>query len=430
MDGKFVVFDIETTGFSPLTCQIIEIGAVLVENGQITDRFSTFVNPKVPIPFRIEQLTSINDSMVMDAPDIETVLPQFMEFCKGAVMVAHNADFDMSFIIENCRRQGLPEEYTYVDTVGMARFLLPALNRFKLDTVAKAVGVSLDHHHRAVDDAACTAEIFVRFVEMLRERDIFDVDTLNDQSNVSVNTIKKLPTYHAIILARNEIGRINLYKLVSQSHLKYYRRRPRVPKSLFLKLREGLLIGSACEAGELYQALLRNAPEPEIARLVDFYDYLEIQPLGNNAFMIADEKNDRVTSNEDLIELNKKIVKLGDQFKKPVVATCDVHFMDPEDEIYRRIIMAGNGFSDADNQAPLYLRTTEEMMEEFSYLGSEKAEEVVITNTNKIADMIEKISPIHPDKYPPVIAEFRSGSERYLFYQSPRNVRQGASEDC
>jgi DNA polymerase III subunit alpha, Gram-positive type len=403
IDGKFVVFDIETTGFSPLTCQIIEIGAVRVENGVITDRFSTFVNPKVPIPYRIEQLTSINDSMVMDAPDIQTILPQFLEFCEGAVMVAHNADFDMSFIIENCKRQGLPQEYTYVDTVGMARFLLPALNRFKLDTVAKAVGVSLDHHHRAVDDAACTAEIFVRFVEMLKERDIYDVDALNQQGNVSVNTIKKLPTYHAIILARNETGRINLYKLVSQSHLKYYRRRPRVPKSLFLEHRDGLLIGSACEAGELYQAILRNAPEPEIARLVNFYDYLEIQPLGNNAFMLADEKNDRIQSNEDLIEINKKIVKLGDQFKKPVVATCDVHFMDPEDEIYRRIIMAGNGFSDADNQAPLYLRTTEEMLEEFSYLGSEKAEEVVITNTNKIADMIEKISPIHPDKYPPVI---------------------------
>src|SRR5699024_4359801 len=207
----------------------------------------------------------------------------------------------------------------------------------------------------------------------------------------------------AVIFARNETGRINLYKLVSQSHLKYYRRRPRVPKSVFLEHRDGLLIGSACEAGELYQALLRNAPEQEIARLVDFYDYLEIQPLGNNAFMIADEKNDRVNSNEDLIELNKKIVKLGEQFKKPVVATCDVHFMDPQDEIYRRIIMAGNGFSDADNQAPLYLRTTEEMLEEFSDLGSEKAEEVVITNTNKIADMIEKISPIHPDKFPPVI---------------------------
>lgn len=403
MDGSFVVFDIETTGFSPLTCKIIEIGAVRVENGQITDRFSTFVNPKVPIPFRIEQLTGINDSMVMEAPEIEKVLPEFLEFCQGAVMVAHNADFDMSFIMENCRQQGLSDQFTYVDTVGMARFLLPALNRFKLDTVAKAVGVPLQNHHRAVDDAGCTADIFVKFVGMLAERDIYDVDELNRQGAVSTDTVKKLPTYHAIILARNETGRINLYKLVSQSHLKYYHRRPRVPKSVFLKYREGLLIGSACEAGELYQALLRNAPEQEIARLVSFYDYLEIQPLGNNKFMIADEKNDMVHSYEDLKELNRKIVKLGEQFQKLVVATCDVHFMDPQDEIYRRIIMAGNGFSDADDQAPLYLRTTEEMLEEFSYLGSEKAEEVVITNTIKIADMIEKISPIHPDKFPPII---------------------------
>ncbi|MDO4339781.1 MAG: PolC-type DNA polymerase III [Eubacteriales bacterium] len=403
LDGSFVVFDIETTGFSPLTCKIIEIGAVRVENGVITDRFSTFVNPKVPIPFRIEQLTSINDSMVMEAPPIEEVLPEFLKFCEGAVMVAHNADFDMSFIIENCKRLGLPEDYTYVDTVGMARFLLPALNRFKLDTVAKAVGVSLQHHHRAVDDAACTADIFVKFIGMLAERDIYDVGELNRQGAVSTDTIKKLPTYHAIILVKNETGRINLYKLVSQSHLKYYHRRPRVPKSVFEKHRDGLIIGSACEAGELYQALLRNAPDTEIARLVNFYDYLEIQPLGNNRFMIADEKNDTVNSEEDLIVLNKKIVKLGEQFQKPVVATCDVHFMDPQDEIYRRIIMAGNGFSDADNQAPLYLRTTEEMLKEFEYLGSEKAEEVVITNTNKIADMIEKISPIHPDKFPPVI---------------------------
>lgn len=403
LDGSFVVFDIETTGFSPLTCKIIEIGAVRVENGEITDRFSTFVNPKVPIPFRIERLTSINDGMVMGAPPIEEVLPEFLKFCKGAVMVAHNADFDMSFIIENCHRLGLPDDFTYVDTVGMARFLLPALNRFKLDTVAKAVGVNLQHHHRAVDDAECTAHIFVKFVEMLSEREIYDVDALNSQGAVSINTIKKLPTYHAIILVKNETGRINLYKLVSQSHLTYYHRRPRVPKSLFKKLKEGLIIGSACEAGELYQALLRNAPEQEIARLVNFYDYLEIQPLGNNHFMIADEKNDMVNSEEDLKELNRKIVKLGEQFQKPVVATCDVHFMDPQDEVYRRIIMAGNGFSDADDQAPLYLRTTEEMLEEFAYLGSEKAEEVVITNTNKIADMIEKISPIHPDKFPPVI---------------------------
>ncbi|MCD7867545.1 MAG: PolC-type DNA polymerase III, partial [Clostridiales bacterium] len=403
IDSDFVVFDIETTGFSPLTCQIIEIGAVRVEKGVITDRFSTFVNPHVPIPFRIEQLTGINDSMVMDAPGIEKILPEFLEFCRGAALVAHNADFDMSFVIENCKRLGLPQEYTYVDTVGMARFLLPALNRFKLDTVARAVGVSLDHHHRAVDDAACTAEIFVKFVEMLREREISDLEELNRQGSVSVEMVKKLPTYHAVIFARNETGRINLYKLVSQSHLKYFRRKPRVPKSLFLEHQEGLLIGSACEAGELYQALLRNAPDAEIARIVNFYDYLEIQPLGNNWFMIADEKNDSVNSKEDLIELNRKIVKLGEQFNKPVVATCDVHFMDPQDEVYRRIIMAGNGFSDADNQAPLYLHTTEEMLEEFSYLGSEKAEEVVITNTNKIADMIEKISPIHPDKFPPVI---------------------------
>ena len=403
LDGRFVVFDIETTGFSPLTCKIIEIGAVLVENGKITDRFSTFVNPQVPIPFRIEQLTSINDSMVMNARPIEEILPEFLKFCEGATMVAHNADFDMSFIIENCNRMGIPNDFTYVDTVGMARFLLPALNRFKLDTVAKAVGVSLDHHHRAVDDAECTARIFEKFVGMCRERDITDVDKLNEQGKVSPDTIKKLPTYHAVIFMRNETGRINLYKLVSQSHIKYFNHRPRVPKSVFEAHREGLLIGSACEAGELYQALLRNAPEQEIARLVSFYDYLEIQPLGNNMFMVEDEKNDTIHSKEDLIEINKKIVKLGEQFNKPVVATCDVHFMDPQDEIYRRIIMAGSGFKDADNQAPLYLRTTEEMLEEFSYLGSEKAEEVVITNTVKIADMIEKMSPIHPDKYPPVI---------------------------
>ena len=286
LDGRFVVFDIETTGFSPLTCRIIEIGAVLVEGGKITDRFSTFVNPEVPIPFRIEQLTSISDAMVMEAPKIQEVLPKFLEFCEGSTMVAHNADFDMSFIIENCNRLGISHDFTYVDTVGMARFLLPALNRFKLDTVAKAAGVSLDHHHRAVDDAECTARIFEKFVEMCRERDIFDVDQLNEQGKVSTDTIKKLPTYHAVIFMRNETGRINLYKLVSQSHIKYFNHKPRVPKSVFEAHRDGLLIGSACEAGELYQALLRNAPEPEIARLVNFYDYLEIQPLGNNWFMI------------------------------------------------------------------------------------------------------------------------------------------------
>ncbi|MCI7323437.1 MAG: PolC-type DNA polymerase III [Lachnospiraceae bacterium] len=402
LEADYVVFDLETTGFSPENNRIIEIGAVKVQGGKITDKFSTFVNPQVPIPFRIEQLTSINDSMVIDAPPIEQILPQFMEFCEGCVMVAHNADFDMSFIKKNCMRQGMECRPTIVDTVGLARILLPNLNRFKLDTVAKALGVSLDNHHRAVDDAGCTAEIFVKFIDMLKARGIETLDEVNRLGSSSVENVQKMPTYHAIILATCDQGRTNLYRLVSLAHIKYYNRRPRIPKSEFLKYRDGLLIGSACEAGELYRAILNARPQEEIARLVEFYDYLEIQPLGNNAFLVRDEDS-AVASDEDLIEINKKIVKLGEEFHKPVVATCDVHFLDPEDEIYRRIIMCGQGFKDADDQAPLYLRTTEEMLKEFEYLGSEKAEEVVITNPNRIADMCERISPVRPDKCPPVI---------------------------
>ena len=402
LDADYVVFDLETTGFSPGTNRIIEIGAVKVQNGKIVDKFSTFVNPQVPIPFRIEQLTSINDSMVIDAPVIADILPEFMKFCEGCVMVAHNADFDMSFIKKNCQRLDIPCKPTIVDTVALARVLLPNLNRFKLDTVAKALGVSLENHHRAVDDAGCTAEIFVKFIEMLRERGMSTLDEVNAMGTSSVQNVQKMPTYHAIILATCDQGRTNLYKLISLAHIKYYHRRPRIPKSEFIRYRDGLLIGSACEAGELYRAILNGRPEEEISRLVNFYDYLEIQPLGNNAFLVRDEDSP-VASNDDLIEINKKIVRLGEQFHKPVVATCDVHFLDPEDEIYRRIIMAGQGFKDADEQAPLFLRTTEEMLKEFAYLGSEKAEEVVITNTNRIADMCEKISPVRPDKCPPVI---------------------------
>lgn len=403
LDQSYVVFDLETTGFSPVVDRIIEIGAVRVEKGQITDRFSTFVNPQIPIPFKIENLTGISDDMVMSAPFIEDVLSDFLEFCEGSVLVAHNAGFDMSFIEQNCERQGMKREFTSADTVAMARFLLPGLNRFKLDTVAKALGVSLDNHHRAVDDAACTAEIFVRFVKMLKDRGIEDLDVLNEKGSFSEDTIRKMPTYHAIILATGETGRVNLYRLVSETHLNYYNRRPRLAKSLYMKYHEGLLIGSACEAGELYQALLRGAPKQEITRLVEFYDYLEIQPIGNNAFMIRKEDVSAVNSEEDLKEINREIVKLGEKFQKPVVATCDVHFIDPADEVYRRIIMAGKGFDDADNQAPLYLRTTDEMLEEFAYLGSKKAEEVVITNPRKIADMVDKISPIRAGKFPPVI---------------------------
>ena len=256
--------------------------------------------------------------MVIDAPVIEDILPKFMEFCDGCIMVAHNADFDMSFIKKNCMRQGIECNPTIVDTVGLARVLLSNLNRFKLDTVAKALGVSLDNHHRAVDDAACTAEIFVKFITMLEERGVTTLDQVNEMASASVENIQKMPTYHAIILATCDQGRTNLYRLVSLAHIKYYHKRPRIPKSEFLKYRDGLLIGSACEAGELYRAILNGRPEEEISRLVDFYDYLEIQPLGNNAFLVRDEDSP-IASNDDLIEINKKIVRLGEEFHKPVL---------------------------------------------------------------------------------------------------------------
>ncbi len=412
---SFVVFDLETTGFSPRSCKIIEIGAVKVQDGKITDRFSTFVNPKVPIPLRIEQLTDINDNMVVNAPAIEEVLPKFLEFAGDSIMVAHNAEFDMSFIHKNCEDLGLDFAPTVVDTVALSRALLPGLHRFKLDTVAKHLNVPLLKHHRAVDDAECTAEIFKKLIGICADRGIYDLDALNAEASVSVDLIKKMPYYHAVILVRNETGRVNLYTLISKSHLDYYYRRPRIPKSLYLKYSEGLIISSGCQQGELYQALLRSLPEEEIAGIVDFYDYLEVQPLGNNEFLIADEGNDRVSSMQDLIDLNREIISLGKKAGKPVVATGDVHFMDPEDEIYRRIIMAGQGFADADNQAPLYLRTTGEMLEEFSYLDSDTAREVVIENPQKIADLCEKISPIRAGKFPPIIENSDSDLRRICY---------------
>ncbi len=403
VEGSYVVFDLETTGFLFEKNNIIEIGAVKVENGVITDKFSSYVNPNEPIPFRIEQLTGINDSMVADAPAIAEVLPKFLEFCEGSVLVAHNADFDIGFVRANAERLGIAFDPTYLDTVALARVLLPNLAKYKLDNVAKALGVTLENHHRAVDDAGATADIFVKFIEMLRERGVKTLDQVNVLGEETPSAVAKLPYYHAIVLAKNDVGRVNLYKLVSESHLTYYNRRPKVPKSLIMKYREGLILGSACEAGELYRALLDKKPDAEIANIVRFYDYLEIQPLGNNEFMIESEKVPDVKSMEDIKEINRRICKLGEQFAKPVCATCDVHFLDPQDEVYRRIIMAGKGFKDADSQAPLYLRTTDEMLEEFSYLGSDKAREVVIDNTNLIADMIDVVDPVRPDKCPPVI---------------------------
>ena len=366
LEDTFVVFDIETTGFSPVKNKIIEIGAVKVSSGEVIDHFSAFVNPKVPIPYEITQLTGINDEMVMDAKTIEEVLPEFVNFCEGTVLVAHNANFDMSFINENIRRQKIKVTYTYIDTLGMARVLLPGQAKHTLDAVCKTLKISLENHHRAVDDAGATAQMFIQFIDMLKERQIFSMEEINLLGEGSVESKAKLPSYHAIMLAENNTGRVNLYNLVSQSHLTFYNKRPKIPKSEFIKHREGIILGSACEAGELYSALLDEKSDTEIARLVNFYDYLEIQPTGNNEFMIYSDRVKNVNSIEDIQVINKRIVDLGEEFNKPVVATCDVHFLDPEDEVYRRIIMAGKGFKDADDQAPLYLRTTEEMLQEFA----------------------------------------------------------------
>ena len=405
LKDSFVVFDIETTGFSAEHDRIIEIGAVKIVDGEEVGYFSQFINPQIPIPFKIEQLTGITDEMVKDAPLIDVVLPEFLEFCKGSILVAHNAEFDTGFIKEKAYQLGMEYDFTVVDTLPLARVLLTEIAKFTLDHICKTLNIKLENHHRAVDDAGATAKIFLEFCNMLEEREIHTLKEINELGSVSADIIKKSRMYHGIILIKNETGRINLNRLVSASHIDYFNRRPRMPKSLIQKYREGLIIGSACEAGELYQALLSDKSEEEITRIVKFYDYLEIQPNGNNLFMIENEKIEKIQSVEDIEQINRRIVDLGEKFDKPVVATCDVHFLDPEDELYRRILMAGKGFKDADNQAPLYFRTTEEMLKEFSYLGSEKAREVVVTNTNLINSWIERVSPVLPDKCPPVIPD-------------------------
>ena len=403
LDDTFVVFDIETTGLSKETESITEIGAVKVVDGKIIDRFSTFVNPERPIPAEITKLTGITNEMVADAPVITEILPKFLEFCQDAVLVAHNANFDTGFIRLNAERKcGIEVKNTVLDTLELSRSLLPELKKHKLDIVCEQLGVSLEGHHRAVNDAEATAEVFLKFIDMLVEKEIYKVDDINVFSSQTVN-YKKLKAYHAIILAKDYVGLRNLYELISLSHIDYYFRRPRIPKSKLIQHREGLILGSACEAGELYRALLDKKPKQVIEELVNFYDYLEIQPLGNNRFMIESPKVESVHSMEDIIAINKQIVALGEEHNKPVVATCDVHFIDPQDAAFRKIIMAAEGFADADKQAPLYFRTTKEMLKEFTYLGEEKAREIVITNTNKIADMIEKIKPIPDDTFPPKI---------------------------
>ncbi|MBP1888511.1 DNA polymerase-3 subunit alpha (Gram-positive type) [Clostridium moniliforme] len=400
LDSSYVVFDLETTGFSPKNDKIIEIGAVKIENGKIIDRFSEFVNPKRNIPYKITELTGISDDMVKNSEDIETLLPKFLEFSKGSVLVAHNAAFDTGFIKGNCRRLGLDFDFTILDTVPLARFLYPELKKVKLNIVAKHLGISLENHHRAVDDAKATCDILLKCFEKLKEeKEIYDLKSLNDEF-LSNFDIKRQPTYHIIILAKTQAGLKNLYKLVSEAHLENFFKSARTKKSKLQEMREGLIIGSACEAGELYRAILDGRSDEEITKVAEFYDYLEIQPIANNNFLI---KKGNVEDEEELREINRKIYNIGKKLNKPVVATGDVHFLEPQDEAFRRIIMAGKGFKDADDQPPLYFKTTDEMLKEFSYLGEEEAKEVVITNPNKIASEVENIKPIPDETFPPKI---------------------------
>ena len=406
IDTTYCVLDLETTGFSATTEKITEIGVMKVKDGEVIDEFSCFVNPEKHIPERVTEVTNITDEMVKDAETIDKVFPKLLEFLgddKETVIVAHNANFDVGFLKQNAKVLGYDFDYTYLDTLSLAKDLFPDYKKYKLGKIAENLGIKVEVAHRALDDVDTTVKVFKVMVDMLKKKGatiVEDIDRVAASEEAKKEEYKKLKTYHAIILAKNYVGLKNLYKLVSLSHLHYFYRKPRILKSLYKKYSEGLILGSACEAGELYQAIELGKTDEEIEEIANDYDYLEIQPTGNNQFLI---RNGTVADEEALRDINRKIVELGEKLNKPVVATCDVHFMDPQDEIYRRILEAGQKYDDADNQAPLYLRTTEEMLEEFSYLGKEKAYEVVVTNTNKISDMCEQISPISPEKCPPHI---------------------------
>lgn len=398
-DGTFICFDIETTGLSAARDKITEIGAVKVENGVITDTFSTFANPEMPIPQKITQLTGITDDMVKDAPSQSEAVGAFLEFAGDNVLVAHNAPFDTSFIAKACEDMGREYNYTSIDTVAISRAILTDIKNCKLDTVAKFLRLGDFNHHRATDDAEMLARIFINLCQRLT--DDYGITKTNDiNTKIAGGDFKKLPTYHQIILVKNKIGLKNLYRLISYSHLNYFYKKPRIPKSELVKYREGLIIGSACCAGQLYMAILEGKPWGELKQIASFYDYLEIQPAGNNSFMIRDG---RFNSVDELHEIDRTIIKLAKELGKPVCATCDVHFMDPTDSEFRKILMAGQGFKDAEQQAPLYFRTTAEMLKEFEWLGKDKAYEYVVENPNKIADMCEYIRPIPKGTFPPNI---------------------------
>lgn len=399
IDTTYCVLDLETTGFSFRTEKITEVGIMKVKNGEVIDEFSCFVNPEKPIPQRVVEVTNITDDMVKDAETIDKVMPKILEFVGDSVLVAHNADFDIGFLKYNANELGLSLDNTYLDTLRLAKDLFPDYKKYKLGKIAENLGIKVEVAHRALDDVDTTVKVLNVMLNMLKEKGVETLDDITKKVAGEAD-FKKLPTYHAIILATNYVGLKNLYKLVSISHLDYFYKKPRILKSIYKKYSEGLILGSACEAGELYQAIEMGKTDEEIEDIAKDYDYLEIQPLGNNDFLI---RNGTVADKEGLRNINRKIVEIGERLNKLVVATCDVHFMDPSDEIYRRMLQAGQGYDDADQQAPLYLRTTEEMLEEFSYLGKEKAYEVVVTNTNKVSDMCDWISPISPEKCPPHI---------------------------
>ncbi len=402
-----VIFDLETTGFSASTCEIIEFGAVKIKKGEIVERFSRFVKPKASIPAEITRLTSITDEMVKDASAIEEVLPLFLAFTEGALLIAHNANFDTGFVRAAAQRCSLPFENPYLDTVAISRYVNPSLKNHKLDTIAEDYGFGDFHHHRAVDDAEVLAKIYLEMIARLSREGVRDYRGLSEALNTNSDPLKLRP-HHMIILAKNQTGLKNLYEMISASYLQYYRRNPRIPRTEIEKHREGLIIGSACEAGELYRAILDNRSEEDIEKIASFYDYLEVQPLCNNMFLVG--AKDGVKSVDELKDINRRIIALGKKLGKPTVATCDAHFLEKSDEVYRKILLSGLKFSDADKDTGIYLKTTEEMLEEFSYLGEELAYEVVVENPNKIADSIEKLRPIPKGTYTPALP----GSEEEL----------------
>ena len=403
IDTTYCVLDLETTGFSPKTEKITEVGIMKIKNGEVIDQFSEFVNPEKPIPQRVVEVTNITDDMVKNAKTIEQIFPEILEFIKGSVVVAHNASFDMGFLKYNAKELGYEFDFTYVDTLALSRKIFPELKKHKLGKIAEHLKIKVEVAHRALDDVDTTVKVFNEMMKILKDRGAKTVEDIGikcENEYTKKNEYKTLRPFHAIILAKNYVGLKNLYKLVSLSHLQYFYKRPRILKSLYRKYSEGLILGSACEQGEVYQAIELGKSDEEIEEIASDYDYLEIQPIGNNEFLV---REGIIPDEEGLKDINRKIVSFGEKLNKLVVATCDVHFMDPQDEVYRRILEAGQGYKDADNQAPLYLRTTNEMLDEFKYLGEEKAYEVVVTNTNKIADMCEQISPISQEKCPPHI---------------------------